>query len=74
MQLRPCFLVIDSEHASSISTRKLVLETAKYNVINAYSCEEADAMIQRFPHVSAVVINALALDRCALFGDAKPNA
>ena len=64
MQIRPCFLVIDAEHASSISTRKLVLETAKYNVITAYSCEEADVLLQRFPNVSAVVINGATHDHC----------
>ena len=65
MPIRPCFLVIDSEHASSISTRKLVLETAKYNVLTAYSCEEADAMLRRFPKVSADVIDGLTRDRGA---------
>ncbi|WP_419804896.1 response regulator [Terriglobus sp.] len=62
MPIRPCFLVIDSEHASSISTRKLVLETAKYNVMTAYSCEEADVLLQKFSKVSAVVINGITLD------------
>ena len=59
MLRRPCFLVIDSEHAHSISSRKLVLETAKYNVITAYSCEEAVETLQRFPGVDAVVFNSL---------------
>lgn len=35
--IRPCFLVIDREFPGSISTRKLVLETAKFNVLTAYS-------------------------------------
>jgi hypothetical protein len=35
------FHVIDHEFPDSISTRKLVLETAKYNVITAYSGREA---------------------------------
>ncbi|MBE7182187.1 MAG: response regulator [Terriglobus roseus] len=65
MHTRPCFLVVDDEHASSISTRKLVLETAKYNVITAYSCQEADAVIRRFPNVNAVVINGGTQDRSA---------
>ena len=65
MQIRPCFLVVDPEHASSISTRKLVLETAKYNVITAYSCEEAIALIERFPSVNAVVINGTTQDPSA---------
>ncbi len=57
MHHRPCFLVVDSEHSGAISTRKLVLETAKYNVITAYSCDEAAAELERFPRVDAVVMN-----------------
>ena len=59
MQHRPCFIVIDTEHASSISTRKLVLETAKYNVITAYSCKEGLLMLRRFPGVDAVVMTGV---------------
>lgn len=65
MPIRPCFLVVDSEHASSISTRKLVLETAKYNVITVYSCQEAVETLNRFPQVHAVVINGMSQDRGA---------
>jgi hypothetical protein len=32
---RPCFLVVDREYPGSISTRKLVIETGKFNVITA---------------------------------------
>jgi hypothetical protein len=38
--IRPCFLVVDQEHSGSISTRKLVIETAKFNVLTAYSGAE----------------------------------
>jgi hypothetical protein len=38
---RPCFLVVDHEYPASVSSRKLVLETAKFNVITAYSNLEA---------------------------------
>lgn len=62
MQLRPCFLVVDTEHAGSISTRKLVLETAKYNVITAYSCMEAIAVLERFARVHGVVIDSAMRD------------
>ncbi len=55
---RPCFLVIDREFPSSISTRKLVLETAKYNVITAYASQEAVDLIKRFPNVDGVVMDA----------------
>src|SRR6202012_3695660 len=54
---RPCFLVIDHEFPDSISTRKLVLETAKYNVITAYSGNEAIEAFRLFPSVSGIVMN-----------------
>jgi CheY-like chemotaxis protein len=56
--VRPCFLVIDREYASSISTRKLVIETAKLNVITAYSSTEAIETLKRFPAVNGVVMDA----------------
>jgi response regulator RpfG family c-di-GMP phosphodiesterase len=58
MLVRPCFLVIDREYASSISTRKLVIETAKLNVITAYSSVEAIKTLERFPAVDGVVLDA----------------
>jgi DNA-binding response OmpR family regulator len=56
--IRPCFLVIDREFPGSISTRKLVIETAKFNVLTAYSGVEARETFQRFPKVSGVVLDA----------------
>jgi response regulator RpfG family c-di-GMP phosphodiesterase len=56
--VRPCFLVIDREYASSISTRKLVIETAKLNVITAYSSAEAIETLRRFPAIDGAVIDA----------------
>lgn len=55
--IRPCFLVVDREFPGSISTRKLVLETAKFNVITAYSGREALDIFQRFPALDGVVID-----------------
>ncbi len=55
--IRPCFLVIDNEYPGSISSRKLVLETAKYNVITAYSGGEAIDAFRQFPNVHGVVMN-----------------
>ena len=54
---RPCFLVIDREFPGSISTRKLVLETAKFNVITAYSGREALETVRRFPALDGVVMD-----------------
>ncbi|HEX3967026.1 MAG TPA: response regulator [Edaphobacter sp.] len=54
---RPCFLVIDREFPGSISTRKLVIETAKFNVITAYSGKEAVELAIKFPSVNGVVLD-----------------
>ncbi|HEV2274617.1 MAG TPA: response regulator [Acidobacteriaceae bacterium] len=56
--VRPCFLVIDREFPGSISTRKLVIETAKFNVITAYSGAEALETLARFPKMNGVVLDA----------------
>jgi len=54
---RPCFLVIDREFPGSISTRKLVIETAKFNVLTAYSGQEAIEIVRTFPAVNGVVLD-----------------
>jgi hypothetical protein len=56
--IRPCYLVLDREFPGNISTRKLVIETAKLNVITAYDPEEAIETLARFPSVNGVVFNA----------------
>jgi hypothetical protein len=55
---RPCFLVVDHEYPGDISTRKLVIESAKFNVITAYDADEAITCLKRFSKVDGVVINA----------------
>jgi CheY-like chemotaxis protein len=55
--MRPCFLVIDHEYPGSISTRKLVIETEKLNVITAYSAQDAIQALTRFPAVDGVVMD-----------------
>lgn len=56
--VRPCFLVIDREYSGSISTRKLVIETAKFNVLTAYSAAEGIMTLERFPAMDGIVVNA----------------
>jgi DNA-binding NtrC family response regulator len=56
--VRPCFLVIDREFPGSISTRKLVIETAKFNVVTAYSALEAIETLKVFPAIQGVVIDS----------------
>jgi DNA-binding NtrC family response regulator len=55
--LRPCFLVVDREFSSGISSRKLVIETAKFNVITAYSAAEALETLAAYPAVNGAVID-----------------
>ena len=54
---RLSFLIVEAEPAQGLSTRKLLLESAKHNVITAYSSEEGIQMFKRFPKVDAVVID-----------------
>ena len=56
--IRPCFLVVDREFSGNISTRKLIIETAKFNVITAYSGLEALQTVDRFPAIDGVVLDA----------------
>lgn len=60
--IRPCFLVIDREHSAAISMRKLVIESAKFNVITAYNGAEAIETFERFPAVHGVILNAAIRD------------
>jgi CheY-like chemotaxis protein len=55
--LRPCFLVVDREFAGSISTRKLVIETAKFNVLTAYSSNETIETLKTYPAVNGAVLD-----------------
>jgi CheY-like chemotaxis protein len=52
------FLVIEVEQPEGISTRKLVLETARHNVLTAYSGREGLHLLERFPKVDAVVVHS----------------
>ncbi len=55
--VRPCFLVIDREFPGSISTRKLVIETAKFNVVTSYSAQEALDTLEAFPALHGIVLD-----------------
>ncbi len=53
---RPTFLVVEPEPGHALSSRKLVLETAKYNVLTAHSWQEASELFEKFPAVDAVIV------------------
>jgi len=55
---RLSFLIIEAEPSDGLSTRKLLLESAKHNVITAYSGKEGVETFKRFPNVDAICIDA----------------
>ncbi|WP_158749706.1 hypothetical protein [Acidobacterium sp. S8] len=50
-------LMIEVEQPEGLSARKLVLETAKHNVITAYSGDYGVELLKRFPNVDVVVVH-----------------
>lgn len=55
---RPIFIVAEPEPEQALSARKLVLETAKFNVITAHSEQEMFDAVEQFPKVTAVIIHS----------------
>jgi len=53
---RPALLVAETEPAQALSLRKLVLETAKFNVLTAHSTAEALEIFGLFPNIDAAVL------------------
>jgi hypothetical protein len=54
---RRAFIIAEPFPYEGISTRKLVLESAYYNVITAYSVDELLNSVDRFPEIDAVVVH-----------------
>jgi CheY-like chemotaxis protein len=55
--VRLVVLMVEVEQPEGISSRKLVLETARHNVLTAYSGEGAVNLLQRFPNVDLAIIH-----------------
>jgi hypothetical protein len=54
---RPTFIIAEPEPGSALSTRKLVVETAKYNVLTAHSMQEAVEIFRTGgPIVDALIV------------------
>jgi hypothetical protein len=53
---RPTIIIAEPEPLQALSVRKLILETAKYNVLTAHSTREAVELLQLFPKVDAAVL------------------
>lgn len=49
--------MIEVEQPEGISTRKLVLETARHNVITAYTGEGGAELLRRFPNIDVAVVH-----------------
>jgi response regulator RpfG family c-di-GMP phosphodiesterase len=50
-------LMIEVEQPEGLSARKLVLETAKHNVLTAYSGPYGLELMRRFPNVDLLVVH-----------------
>ena len=59
---RLTFMIVEAEPAEGLSTHKLLIETAKHNVLTAYSGREGLEMLQRFPDVDAIVFDTALRD------------
>ena len=55
--MRLVVLMIEVEQPEGVSTRKLVLETARHNVITAYTTDAGLRLLRRFPNVNVVVVH-----------------
>jgi hypothetical protein len=55
--VRLVVLMVEVEQPEGISARKLILETARHNVITAYSEGDAVKLLQRFPNVDLAVVH-----------------
>ena len=55
--MRLVVLMIEVEQPEGISTRKLVLETARHNVITAYTKDSGAELLRRFPNVDVAVVH-----------------
>ena len=56
-------LMIEEEQPEGLSARKLIVETAKHNVLTAYSAATGIELLRRFPNVDAVLVHAAILER-----------
>jgi response regulator RpfG family c-di-GMP phosphodiesterase len=56
--MRPCLVIVEPEPSEALSARKLVVETAKFNVITAYSGQEALGTLQKYPDADGVIVHS----------------
>ena len=56
-------LMIEEEQPEGLSSRKLVVETVKHNVLTAYNAKDGIDLLTRFSNVDAVLVHAGLLHR-----------
>ncbi len=64
-------LMIEHEQPEGLSARKLVVESAKHNVLTAYNVEDGVKLLERFPKVDAVLVHGLLQNRDDLIGEVR---
>ena len=55
--MRLVVLMIEVEQPEGVSSRKLILETARHNVITAYGGSVGIELLRRFPNVDTAVVH-----------------
>ena len=55
--VRLIVLMVEVEQPEGISSRKLILETARHNVLTAYSGDGAANLLRRFPNVDLAIVH-----------------
>ena len=56
-------LMIENEQPEGLSARKLVVESAKHNVLSAYDAREGLDLLHRFPNVDAILVHSDVLSK-----------
>lgn len=58
-------LMMEEEQPEGLSARKLVVETAKHNVITAYTLKDGLDLLHRFPKVDMIMVHSRLLEEKA---------
>lgn len=54
--------MMEEEQPEGLSARKLVVETAKHNVLTAYTLKDGLDLLHRFPKVDMILVHARLLE------------
>ncbi|WP_109489080.1 hypothetical protein [Occallatibacter savannae] len=56
-------LMMEEEQPEGLSARKLVVETAKHNVLTAYNLQDGLDLLHRFPNVDVIMVHSRLLEQ-----------